>query len=84
MKDVSRVIPFILAGVLGGPTFAGYLGAISAAGALMEFMPTFLKSVDGFFTNDSMGNSFGRTMNDLEAYMKRREHSVSDKSRESI
>lgn len=83
-KDVSRVAPFILAGIIGGPTFAGYLGAISAAGALMEFMPVFLKSVDGFFTNDVMGNDFGKTMNDLDAYMQRRQHSVSDKSREHL
>jgi hypothetical protein len=51
---------------------------------MAEFIPTFLKSVDAVFTNDVMGNDFGRTMNDIVGYVNRLDHSVSDHSREQL
>lgn len=78
-KNVVRIAPYILT----GPA-APYIAAIGAAGALLEFMPTFLKSVDGFFTNDAMSNSFGKTMNTLEGFAARFDQSVSDESQQRM
>lgn len=78
-KNVARVIPFLIPGGVG-TVFAG----ISAAEALVEFMPTFLKAVDGLVSNDVMGNDFGRKMNQYESWLSRLDYSVSDRSREKL
>lgn len=78
-KTVARVVPYLL------PWGIGQAYAYLKAGqAMAEFIPTFLKSVDAVFTNDVMGNDFGRTMNDIVGYVNRLDHSVSDHSREQL
>ena len=51
---------------------------------MAEFVPTLLKSIDAFITNDTSDNNFGRTMNDIIGYMNRFDHGVSDASKEKL
>lgn len=78
-KNIVRIAPFLIPGNVGV-----ILAGISAAESLLEFMPTFLKAVDGMVTDDAMGNSFGRKMNQYEAWFSRLDYSVSDASRERL
>lgn len=79
VKNILRVAPFLIGGEVGL-----VIKGLSAAAALFEFMPTFLKAVDGIATNDAMDNEFGRKMNQLETWLGRLDNSVSDRSREKL
>lgn len=78
-KSIVRVAPYLIPGGVG--QIYAYL---KAGQAMAEFVPTLLKSVDAFVTNDTTRNDFGRTMNDIVGYMNRFDHGVSDASREKL
>ena len=75
---IARVVPYLI------PYVGEYYAYFNAFKNIAQFVPQFLKTVDGVITNDTMGNDFGRTMNDTVAWMNRIDHSVSDVSREHL
>lgn len=79
VKNVLRVAPFLIGGEVGL-----VIKGLSAAAALFEFMPTFLKAIDGIATGNAMDDDFGRKMNQLETWLGRLDFSVSDRSREKL
>lgn len=89
-KNLVRIAPFLFPaiggafGIAGAATVGHLFAGISAAASLLEFMPTFLKGIDGITTGDSLDDDFGKKMNTLETWLGRFDQSVSDRSREKF
>lgn len=78
LKNAVLIAPTLIPGV--GEIY----GALTAGMALAQSLPVLGKSIDGLITNDTLGNSFGRAMTDMENWASRFQGSISDAGRQRM